>query len=139
MLSLKKTLLFLASLFVMISFANRVSAAVYVCQTSGTKCNAWAAITATERALKSTDTNTTTIDAALRNSSSNYIKDAYSSRNNLNLYLKRDLWHPASHNPQHLTAYIYDANDLHTRLWSCHISSRLSAGTYYTTCHKKSQ
>ncbi|MCU6339101.1 hypothetical protein KW823_21470 [Enterobacter quasiroggenkampii] len=128
--------LILISLATIIISVNQSFAKVYVCNQD--PCTTWKPITNAQLAMESFDELKTRVDVALTNSSNERIIKGVTS-DNVNLYLKSNLWHKGGGAPkqyEHLTAYVYE-DDVHVS--SCHIHSYKIKlyDPYFTTCEKK--
>ncbi|MCX8960877.1 hypothetical protein EHW64_06735 [Erwinia psidii] len=138
--TLKSCLLSLLPVLGLCAFSGQSLATVYVC--SDDNCSSWTPITRTQLDTKSTDGENTTIEQTLSQSAEQSITNGVSNPGvgSTNLYLKKSLWHIGGVEPfkgkQHVTAYIYKATDLHTRLKTCHAFSIKNAGgkKYHATC-----
>lgn len=122
------------------AFSTSLFAQVFVCTNSNTdpNCNNYAAITATQQALKPRTPDEPTVDQALKDAGHDSVRNGYNSVGNTNLYLKSDLWHLGGDNQmsaEHLTAYVYK-NDQKVR--TCHVFSTYlpTQKVYRTTCDK---
>lgn len=112
---------------------SQASAAVYVCNDNN--CESPTAITNTQLAIKSRDSNNTTIVQALNNSADERITNCM-TEGEWNLYLKPGLWHlggTGAKFEEHLTAYVYKDGKHQT---TCHVLSYKIKlfGPYKTTC-----
>ncbi|OLF54139.1 hypothetical protein [Pseudomonas chlororaphis] len=141
MKTLRTCLLPLISTLGLAALSSHALAEVYLC--TADPCDTWNPnpLTAAQRAIKSTDGENTTIEAALKHSLNASITNGYNNTANTNLYLKNTLWHldPKTDpfkNKEHLTVYIYKSTAPNTRLWSCHAYSfkDKNGKQYYATC-----
>ncbi|HMI19596.1 MAG TPA: hypothetical protein VK533_08640 [Sphingomonas sp.] len=117
------------------AFSEVAPAAVFVC--TNESCSTWAAITATQLALKSNDPSKTAISAALSNSTQDSVTNGYNSAAGTNLYLKSSLWHEGGDDPfkgfDHVTAYVFKNG---AKVKTCHVFSyaKVLKGPYFATC-----